>query len=111
MDDGLIICQPEGVRICRLDHPEKEYRTTLGNNFEMPSGTWESFPMKTEPDAYQKILENFAAAVNSGRPEYLTAPWEEARKSLLMSNAIYLSSWKGETIDIPVPGSDKETGF
>ena len=111
MDDGLIICQPDGVRICRLDRPEKEYRLTLGDNFEMPAGTWEGFPMETEPDAYQKILQNFAAAINSGNREGLTAPWEEARKSLLISNAIYLSSWKGETIGIPVPGSDEELEF
>jgi hypothetical protein len=99
------------VRICRLDRPEKEYRLTLGDNFEMPAGTWEGFPMETEPDAYQKILQNFAAAINSGDREGLTAPWEEARKSLLISNAIYLSSWKGETIGIPVPGSDEELEF
>ena len=101
----------DGVRICRLDRPEKEYRLTLGDNFEMPAGTWEGFPMETEPDAYQKILQNFAAAINSGNREGLTAPWEEARKSLLISNAIYLSSWKGETIGIPVPGSDEELEF
>lgn len=111
MDDGLIICQPDGVSICRLDRPEKEYRTTLGDNFEIPTGTWERSPMKTEPDAYQKILQNFAAAVNSGRPEDLTASWGEARKSLLISNAVYLSSWTGKTVDIPAPGSDYEPIF
>ena len=41
MDNGLIICQPDGVRICRLDRPEKEARTTLTDPFAAPSGTWE----------------------------------------------------------------------
>ena len=111
MDNGLIICQPDGVRICRLDRPEKEARTTLTDPFAAPSGTWESFPMETEPDAYAKLLANFALAVNSGRSDNLIAPWDEARKSLLISNAVYLSSWEGGTVTIPLPGSEEELLF
>ena len=111
MDNGLIICQPDGVRICRLDRPEKEARTALTDPFAAPSGTWESFPMETEPDAYAKLLANFALAVNSGRSDNLIAPWDEARKSLLISNAVYLSSWEGGTVTIPLPGSEEELLF
>ena len=111
MDDGLIICQPDGVRICRLDRPETEARTTFTDPFAAPSGTWENFPMESEPDAYAKLLENFALAVNSGRSDNLFAPWGEARKSLLISNAVYLSSWEGGTVTIPLPGSEEELLF
>lgn len=111
LDDGLIICQPEGVRVCRLDRPEKEYRVTLGDDFQMPSCTCETLPMEINPDPYVSILTNFASAVMRKDPRKLTAPWEEARKSLLMSNAIYLSSWTGRTIDIPLPGSEEEKAF
>ena len=99
------------VRICRLDCPETEARTTLTDPFAAPSGTWESFPMETEPDAYAKLLANFALAVNSGRSDNLFAPWGEARKSLLISNAVYLSSWEGGTVTIPLPGSEEELLF
>lgn len=67
--------------------------------------------METEPDAYAKLLANFALAVNSGRSDNLIAPWDEARKSLLISNAVYLSSWEGGTVTIPLPGSEEELLF
>ncbi len=111
LDDGLIICQPEGVRVCRLDRPEKEYRVTLGDDFQMPSCACETLPMEINPDPYVSILTNFASAVMRKDPRELTAPWEEARKSLLMSNAIYLSSWTDRTVDIPLPGSEEEKAF
>lgn len=35
----------------------------------------------------------------------------EGRKSLILSNAIYLSSWEKKMIDIPEPGSSDELEF
>ena len=111
LDDGLILCQPDGVRIARLDKPEMEYRTAPGTGFEKPAAHWEDRPMEKEPEAYRVVLADFAQAVAAGRPEDLLAPWEEGRKSLLLSNAIYLSSWTGQTVEIPAPGSAEESAF
>lgn len=111
LDDGLIICEPDSVKISRLDRPEKEYRIMPGTGFEKPSSSQEVFPMETDPDAYLTILDNFVSAVREGDTRGLIAPWEEARKSLLLSNAVYLSSWTSRTIDIPVPGSSEEKEF
>ena len=111
LDDGLILCQPDGVRIARLDKPEMEYRTAPGTGFEKPAAHWEDRPMEKEPEAYRVVLADFARAVAAGRPEDLLAPWEEGRKSLLLSNAIYLSSWTGQTVEIPAPGSAEESAF
>ena len=111
LDDGLILCQPDGVRIARLNKPEMEYRTAPGTGFEKPAAHWEDRPMEKEPEAYRVVLADFARAVAAGRPEDLLAPWEEGRKSLLLSNAIYLSSWTGQTVEIPAPGSAEESAF
>ena len=111
LDDGLILCQPDGVRIARLDKPEMEYRTAPGTGFEKPAAHWEDRPMEKEPEAYRVVLADFARTVAAGRPEDLLAPWEEGRKSLLLSNAIYLSSWTGQTVEIPAPGSAEESAF
>ena len=111
LDDGLILCQPDGVRVARLDKPEMEYRTAPGTGFEKPAAHWEDRPMEKEPEAYRVVLADFARAVAAGRPEDLLAPWEEGRKSLLLSNAIYLSSWTGQTVEIPAPGSAEESAF
>ena len=111
LDDGLIVCEPEGVKIARLDRPEIEYRNAPGTGFEKPAARWETHPMEQNPNAYADVLRNFGDCVRTGRSGDLLAPWEEGRKSLTLSNAIYLSSWTGETVEIPAPGSSQETAF
>ena len=44
------------------------------------------------------ILNNFASALLHGTP--LLAPGEEGIKGLTISNAIHLSAWTGETVDV-----------
>ena len=44
------------------------------------------------------ILSNFAAALRSGAQ--LLAPGEEGIFGLTISNAIHLSAWTGETVDV-----------
>ena len=111
LDDGLIVCQPDGVQIARLDRPEIEYRNAPGTGFEKPSARWETAPMEKDPDAYRDVLRNFGDCVRSGRSDQLLAPWAEGRKSLTLSNAIYLSSWTGQTVELPAPDTPEEEAF
>ena len=111
LDDGLILCEPDGVRVARLDRPECSYRSAPGTGFEKPAYSWEQFPMEKDPDAYAHVLQNFAACIRSGRPDEMLAPWAEGRKSLALSNAIYLSSWTGQTVDLPAPDTPAERAF
>lgn len=111
LDDGLIVCEPDRVKIARLDRPELEYRNAPGTGFEKPSAHWETHPMEKDPDAYADVLRNFADCVRTGCSGDLLAPWEEGRKSLTLSNAIYLSSWTGETVEIPAPDTPAEQAF
>ena len=78
---------------------------------DKPAAHWERRPMEKDPDAYAAVLRNFAACVRAGDPEGLLAPWREGRKSLTLSNAIYLSSWTGQTVALPAPGSAAEQAF
>ena len=111
MDDGLIICEPDGVRVARLDRPELSYRNSPGTGFEKPAAYWETWPMEKNPYAYADVLRNFARCIRCGRAEDLLAPWGEGRKSLTLSNAIYLSSWTGQTVELPAPDTDAERAF
>ena len=111
LDDGLILCEPEGVRIARLDRPEREYRSAPGTGFEKPAARWQTLPMEKEPDAYAAVLRNFAACIRAGDPDGLLAPWAEGRKSLTISNAVYLSSWTGRTVELPAPDTPAERAF
>ena len=58
---------------------------------------------------YEKVLQAFADECNSiGKS---VAAGAQGRLSLLLSNAMYLSSWERKMIDIPVPGSSYEQEF
>ncbi|MBR4058991.1 MAG: Gfo/Idh/MocA family oxidoreductase [Lachnospiraceae bacterium] len=48
--------------------------------------------------AHPGIMQNFAEAVLNGKE--LLAPGEEGIKGLTISNAIHLSAWTGETVDV-----------
>ena len=56
-----------------------------------------------EDNQHVKILNNFADAVLRGTP--LLAPGEEGINGLSISNAIHLSSWLGEAVELP-PNED-----
>ncbi|MCM1258512.1 MAG: Gfo/Idh/MocA family oxidoreductase [Roseburia sp.] len=109
LDDALLVCDKGGLGIFELDRPEAEYREEKEDLYLKPSGTFREILCEKEREPYVEILKNFAAAFFEG--ETLTAPGEEARKSLLLSNAMYLSSWENRMIEIPALGSKEELEF
>ncbi len=72
-------------------------------------GTWSEIKPESEPAPYIKIIQAFADEI-SGVGKSI-ADGREGRKSLLLSNAIYLSSWKREMVSIPQIGSTEESSF
>ena len=46
------------------------------------------------------IIQNWIDAIRNGTP--LISPGEDGVKALEISNAIYLSSWLNETVELPV---------
>jgi hypothetical protein len=58
---------------------------------------------------FSSYLEKNSGSNPSSEP--FIVPGSEGRKSLLLSNAIYLSSWEEKMIDIPETGSKEELEF
>ena len=58
-----------------------------------------NIPFTEKGDGHILILKDFTEHILTGKE--LTAPGEEGIKSLTISNAAYLSSWKNETVSIP----------
>ena len=64
---------------------------------------------RKEDHPYEKVIQRFADEINgSGKS---IADGREGRKSLLLSNAIYLSSWEKKMVNIPIIGSEEEIDF
>lgn len=113
MDDALLTYSNGELTISEL-YPEigmkeAEYRKTARECFRKLYGVTKTIPVSGNQRQYEVILQNFANACK-GR-EVLLANGREGYKSLLLANAIYLSSWRKGVVFLPEPGSREEGSF
>ncbi len=113
LDEALIVCENGRIKIGEVTQEmgckEAEYRKNSSEYFRKIQGTWTELVPETEPQPYVTIIRGFLDEINGkGRS---VADGREGRKSLLLSNAIYLSSWEKEMVEIPEIGSETELQF
>lgn len=109
LTDALLVCDHGQLSLNVLDRPEKWYHDRTDDLFGKPVSTREEIACAPAEEPYEKVLNNFAAAVRG--EEALIAPGKEAFNSLCLSNAIYLSSWQHRMLELPAPGTAAETEF
>lgn len=98
-EDALLVCEKDSLRVCELGFKEAQYRKSATDQFAKINGTWKDIEI-TEPNTmHVGILNNFVDAIENGCE--LVAPGQEGIKSLSLSNAMYLSSWKKRMVNIP----------
>ena len=113
LEEAMIVCEGGKLRIGELQQEmgckEAEYRAASTDFFRKIKGTWQEIVPPKEEDPYQKVLQGFAdACLERGAN---IAPGTEGRKSLLIGNAIYLSSWEHRMVELPQPGTQAELVF
>ena len=113
LDEALLVCEGGKLMIGELAEElgmkEAEYRGSSTDYFRKIKGTWSEIIPEREEDPYGEVLRAFAnACLEHGRS---VAAGSEGRKSLLISNAAYLSSWEHRMIEIPEIGSVEERAF
>ena len=96
---GRIICDYNGLTFDRLKVNEREHCRTCPEGFKKPE--MERVEIETDGMNEQHIgvLKAFADHILKGTP--LVARGEEGIRGLTLSNAMHLSSWLGETVQIP----------
>ncbi len=113
LEEAMIVCEKGELKIGEvypeMQMKEADYRNTSEEFFRKINGTWENISLESEDDPYGKILQAFSDEC-SGKGKSI-APGQEGRKSLLLSNAIYMSSWEKKMVEIPKPGSKAELEF
>ena len=98
-DLGKIVVEGGRLKWWRLERSERDICFNEKNGFY--SAKTEYTELEAESVlGHSIILENFAQAVLNG--EKLIAPGEDGINSLTISNAAYLSTWTGKTVDLPV---------
>ena len=113
LEEALIICEGDTIRIgeitTEMGGKEAEYRKNATESFRKIKGTWTEISFEKEADPYKIVMQRFAdQCYGKGKN---VADGSEGRKSLLLSNAIYLSSWEKRMVDLPKPGSMQEAEF
>lgn len=113
LEDALIVCENGEIRIGELFEEmggrEEEYRKTSTDFFRRIRGTWIVIRTEQEEHPYEKVLQAFSDECR-GRGKSI-ASGREGRGSLLISNAIYLSSWENRRVRIPAIDSGDEIAF
>lgn len=113
MEEAKLVCENGTIRIGEiydeLGQKEMEYRKSSTDFFRKINGTWTELKPDKEENPYQKILQGFAGEC-MGTGKCIVAG-SEGRKSLLISNAVYLSSWEKRMIALPKSGTAEETDF
>lgn len=113
LEEALIICENGKLRIGsvlqEMGMKESEYRASSEDFFRKIKGTWTEMSFETEPAPYLKVLQAFSDECNGTGASI--ASGKEGRHSLILSNAMYLSSWEKRMVELPEPGSDFEKEF
>ena len=97
-DMGKIIVEGETISFQRNVVSEREWNKTTKSIFGKPKTDIVTETIAVDDNQHANLLKNYASAVLNGTP--LLAPGEEGIKGLTISNAIHLSGWTGETIDL-----------
>lgn len=97
---GKLVCDYNTITFHRLESDEREWCKTAKTGYEIPKVTVEE--VKTDGDNPQHIgvVNAFARHIKEGTP--LVADGREGINGLMISNAMYLSSWTGETVSLPI---------
>ena len=100
LDGAQLVCENNELRIYELSVSEPEFRKTAADGFAKPEGHFTEVVLEGEATQHTGILRNFAEAILHKEP--LIARGEEGLNSLMLSNAMYLSSWEKRMVELPI---------
>ncbi len=99
LEKGQLIAENGTLKLFKLDVSEREFCRTATGGFDKPSGKWVECDTSGEYPEHAGVINAFASRI-LGKGE-LIAEGEEGLNGLMLSNAIYLSSWLDKTVSIP----------
>jgi predicted dehydrogenase len=99
-DRGKVVVEEGKLRYWRLRESETAFNARWQNGFGEPE-CWEvSVPVAAECSEHYVITRNFCAAILRGEP--LIAPGLEGIRGLTLSNAMHLSTWTDDWVELPL---------
>ncbi|MBS4178986.1 Gfo/Idh/MocA family protein [Lederbergia citrea] len=99
-DRGKLVVEDNKLTFWRLRQSEREFNREYKGGFGEPECWKIDIPVHGKSTEHIGILRNWVDAILHGA--VLLAPGEEGIKSLAISNAVYLSSWTDDWVDMPI---------
>ena len=100
MEMGKLVCENGKLTLYKLAQNEREFCKTAKGGFDQPE--YEVIEVETDGmnEQHVGVMKAFAGAILRGEP--LVAEGKEGIRGLMISNAMHLSSWLDQTIELPV---------
>ncbi|MEK3877558.1 Gfo/Idh/MocA family protein [Paenibacillus sp. FSL M7-0420] len=100
-DNGKIVVEDGTLTFFRLRTPEPKFNAEYTGGFGAPECWKCEIPVEAgNGEQHKGILRNFTNAILQDEP--LLAPGEEGIHGLTLSNAMYLSAWTDNWVDLPI---------
>ncbi len=97
---GRLVYEDDKISFTRNEIPMTEFSRTVPEAFARPKSENVEVTAKNHGGQHNEILENFTNAILDGTP--LISPAVEGIHSVELANAMLLSAWTGETIELPL---------
>jgi predicted dehydrogenase len=101
---GRLVVSERQLRLYRLERSLSEELLNAPHGSK-PDGAWEDIVVEPAPagqSGHIALLRQFARAVRSGREADLVATGEDGRRALELGNAMLLSSFRNQSVDLPI---------
>lgn len=99
-DRGKIVIEDGEMTFWQLSEPESEFNKRNMNAFGKPEYLQMKIPTPGSETGHSGIIQNFIQAIREQKP--LIAPGEEGINGLTLSNAMYLSTWTDDWVELPI---------
>ncbi|GBG06888.1 hypothetical protein PAT3040_01429 [Paenibacillus agaridevorans] len=99
-DRGKVVIEDNKLTFWRLRESEREFNANFKGGFGQPECWKCDVPIVGENSNHRGIMRNWTNAILHG--EELIAPGEEGIKGLMLSNAMLLSTWIDNWVDLPI---------
>ena len=98
-DYGKMVCEGGKLTVSKLPVSEPEFRQSCTEAFGKLTAEDTDYTFERVENQYAVVMNAFAAHILRGEP--LIADGQDGVNELLLSNAMYLSAWTGQTLAIP----------
>ncbi|MDD2214794.1 MAG: Gfo/Idh/MocA family oxidoreductase [Oscillospiraceae bacterium] len=100
LEMGKLVCENDRLTLYLLDQNEREFCRTAKGGFDTPGCQEIQVQTDGQNEQHVGVLKAFAGRILHGTP--LVADGREGIHGLMLSNAMHLSSWLEQTVDLPI---------